>query len=116
VRLEGADGAELRVPHLYSLYQPTEVLGLRETTTLDVAVSAVASLSEVRDRLLDVARIHGDEARVELLSVDTDGAHFRIRVRAEGPEARSTLQLAVATALRQAGIALGRLPSREDAR
>jgi hypothetical protein len=91
------------------------VLGLRETTTLDVSVSPIAALSEVRDRLLDVARIHGDEARVELLSVDSNGAIFRVHVRAEGSEARSTLQLGIATALRQAGIALGRLPSREGA-
>jgi small-conductance mechanosensitive channel len=116
VRLEDAGGAELRVPHLYSLYQPTQVLGLLETTTLDVSVSPIAALSEVRDRLLDVARIHGDDARVELVSVDSEGALFRIHVRAEGSEARSTLQLAVATALRQAGIALGRLPPREGGR
>jgi small-conductance mechanosensitive channel len=115
VRLEDASGAELRVPHLYSLYQPTQVFGLTDTTTLDVSVSPISALSEVRDRLLDVARIHGDGARVELLRVDSEGAIFRIHVRAEGQETRSTLQLAVATALRQGGIALGRLPSREGA-
>lgn len=115
VRLEDTDGAELRVPHLYSLYQPTQVLGLGETTTLDVAVDARAPLGEVRDRLLDVARIHGEGARVDVLSVDAGGAHFRIHLRAEGTEARNALQLAVATALAQAGIALGRLPSREGA-
>jgi small-conductance mechanosensitive channel len=115
VRLEDAAGAELRVPHLYSLYQPTQVLGLTETTTLDISVSPIAALSEVRDRLLDVARIHGDGARVELVRVDSEGALFRIHVRADGQDARSTLQLAVATALRQAGIALGRLPAREGA-
>jgi small-conductance mechanosensitive channel len=115
VRLEDAEGAELRVPHLYSLYQPTQVLGLVETTTLEVSVSPIAALAEVRDRLLDVARIHGDDARVELLRADSEGAVFRIHVRAEGSELRSTLQLAVTTALRQAGVALGRLPSREGA-
>jgi small-conductance mechanosensitive channel len=116
VRLEDAAGAELRVPHLYSLAQPTQVLGLHETTTLDVAVATLSSrLSEVRDRLLDVARVHGEDARVELLSVDSERAHYRIHLRLEGVDARSTLQLAVATALAQAGIALGRLPSREGA-
>jgi small-conductance mechanosensitive channel len=116
VRLEDAAGAELRVPHLYSLAQPTQVLGLHETTTLDVAVATLSSrLSEVRDRLLDVARVHGEDARVELLSVDAEGAHYRIHVRVEGADTRSTLQLAVATALAQAGISLGRLPTREGA-
>jgi hypothetical protein len=114
VRLEDADGAELRIPHLYSLAQPTQVLGLSDTTTLDVAVATLPSrLSEVRDRLLDVSRVHGEDARVEILSVDAERSHFRIHVRVEGRDARSTLQLAVATALAQAGIPLGRLPSRE---
>jgi small-conductance mechanosensitive channel len=114
VRLEDADGAELRVPHLYSLAQPTQVLGLRDTTTLDVAVATLPSrLSEVRDRLLDVARVHGEEARVEILSVDAERSHFRVHVRMDGRDARSTLQLAVASALAQAGVALGRLPPRE---
>jgi hypothetical protein len=114
VRLEGTDGAELRVPHLYSLAQPTQVLGLRDTTTLDVAVVTPSSrLSEVRDLLLDVTRVHGEGARVEILSVDSERSHFRVHVRGEGSDGRSTLQLAVATALTQAGIPLGRLPSRE---
>jgi small-conductance mechanosensitive channel len=114
VRLSDADGAELRVPHLYSLAHPTQVLGQHETTTLDVAVATMSSrLSEVRDRLLDVARVHGESARVEVLSVDAERAHYRIHVHLSGADARSTLQLAVATALAQAGIALGRLPARE---
>jgi small-conductance mechanosensitive channel len=113
IRLEDAGGVELRVPHLYSLYQPTTVLGLRATHMLDIAVAPTARLDDVRALLLQIAGEHGEGEKVELLQVDADRALFRLRVRAEGRDAASTLRLAVFAALAREGVALGRLPLRE---
>jgi hypothetical protein len=67
----------------------------------------------VRALLLQIAGEHGEGEKVELLQVDADRALFRLRVRAEGRDAASTLRLAVFAALAREGVALGRLPLRE---
>ncbi len=109
LRLETADGAEIRVPHLYALYQPMRVVGLRGVVTTELAVAPGARLSDVRDLLLRVAREQGHDAAVELLRVDRDGAAFRVRLHSEARDARSALTLALCVALERGNIALGRL-------
>jgi len=113
VRLEDRDGVEVRVPHLYALYQPTTVLGIRDALVLDVAVASTARLPEIRSLLLRTAEGQGDEVRVDVVSVDAERALFRVYARNDARDARSQLQLAVAAALAREGIALGRLPARE---
>jgi len=113
VRLEDRDGVEVRVPHLYALYQPTTVLGIRDALSLDVAVAPTSRLPEVRSLILRTAEGQGDQAWVDVVSVDAERALFRVSVRNDARDARSQLQLAIASALAREGIALGRLPPRE---
>jgi small-conductance mechanosensitive channel len=112
LRLEDHDRCEVRIPHLYTLKHPTRVLGTSARLSLDVAVSPSARHAEVRELLLRAAVPFGQEARVELLSVDADAARYRIALMADGAGARSDLQLAVFDALAQASIPLGRLGAR----
>ncbi|HEY3594283.1 MAG TPA: mechanosensitive ion channel family protein, partial [Polyangiaceae bacterium] len=111
VRLQDADGCELRVPHLMTLVHPTRVLGSSLAATLDVVVDPAASQAQVRSLLLAVARRFGSPARVELLRLDANGAHYRVVARATTAH-EVDFATAVAEALERDGIALGRTGER----
>jgi small-conductance mechanosensitive channel len=112
VRLEDADRAEVRVPHLYALLHPTRVLGLRPRVGVDIAVAPGVAPSDVQRLLLGVASRYGDDVRVELVSTDAERQLFHVVISSEQRNARSELQLAIASALADAGVALGRLDAR----
>jgi len=112
LRLEDADRAEVRIPHLYVLRQPLRVLGLRARLAVEVAVAAAEKHAEVQGLLLGVATRFGDDARVELLRADVDGVLFRVSLASERQNARSELQLAIVEVLASAHVPLGRLGSR----
>ena len=112
LRLEDADRAEVRIPHLYALRHPTRVLGLRPRIAADIAVGPDAKHTDVQGILLRLASRFGDDARVELLSADSERTLFRLSLASEQRNARSELQLAIVEALASAHVPLGRLGSR----
>jgi len=108
VRLEDADGCEVRVPHLMSLLYPTRTLGPSPAATVDIVVDPRAQQAEVRQLLYDVARRFGSFCRVDLVRLDAGGAHYRVVARGRGLLAtQGDLATAVADALAREGIDLG---------
>jgi hypothetical protein len=108
VRLEDADGCEVRVPHLMSLVHPTRALGPSPAATLDVIVDPRAHQAEVREILFGVARRFGSFCRVDLVRLDADGAHYRVVARGRSVAPEVDLPTAIAEALAREGIDLGR--------
>jgi len=111
LRLEDAERAEVRIPHLYSLRHPTRVIGLRPRFELEIAVSAHAAHADVQNVLLRTAARFADDARVEIMNADVDRTLFRVSFASEQRNARSELQLALLDALAAAQVPLGRLGS-----
>ncbi|HEV8550268.1 MAG TPA: mechanosensitive ion channel domain-containing protein, partial [Polyangiaceae bacterium] len=116
LRLEDADRAEVRIPHLYALRHPTRVLGPRPRFGVEVAVAPGERHADVQGLLLGVASRFGVEARVELVSADVERTLFRVTLGSEQRNARSELQLAIVEALATAQVPLGRLDPRGAAR
>jgi small-conductance mechanosensitive channel len=108
VRLEDGEGCEIRVPHLMSLLHPTRIVGGSPAARLEVTVDPGAPQAQVRALLLDVARRFGSPCQVDLLRLDADGAHYRVVARRSSLAPEADLATAVADALEQDGIGLGR--------
>ncbi|UQA63027.1 mechanosensitive ion channel [Polyangium aurulentum] len=108
VELEGEEGTT-RVPHLYTLVQPTRLLGPEPPVCVDVALGAAAiGQDDVRELLLESAATVGKGARVEVLQIDAEGIHYRVTIRSAALGARGELLSVVAQALAAAEVPLGR--------
>jgi len=109
VRLLEREGSELRVPHLMSLFQPTRVVGKLPLTQVDLTVQGTPETAA--RRVLDAEiRPVGSKVRIQLLSIDSEKASYR--VTAEEPSS-GALEAAIRRAL--ARIASGQIPE-EDVR
>jgi hypothetical protein len=114
VRLEDDLGCQIRVPHLTSLLTPTRVLGSAPVVIIDVVADPLAAQSHVRSVLLGEARRFGTNVTVALVSLDADGAHYRIAARAPASHSDEDLATALAAALSREEVALGRRTSRRS--
>jgi small-conductance mechanosensitive channel len=101
IRLEDPHGAEVRVPHLATLFRPARKLGPVERFRFEVAVSVAEDQARVGNVLLQAAGAHASGARAELVSLDAKGAHWRVT------GIHPDLGARVAAALSDAGISLG---------
>jgi hypothetical protein len=106
VTLEGADGSELRVPHLLALGRATRVIGSVPPVSLDIVIDAREPQARVRERLLELAGPFTTRTKVELVAIDAEGARYR--VTGCGIEGAGDLASTLADALRAENIALGR--------
>lgn len=111
LRLEDERGAEVRVPHLYAFFHPLRILGGAPTIEVDLVVASEADLTDVEQRLLTAARKLTARADVRLIALDADGAHFRVTSVNKATD-RGTLTTALAAALKDANIALGKARGR----
>ena len=102
VQLEDRDGAELRVPHLVAFLHPSRALGAVPRRVLEVVVGSAEDQARVEAVLLEAAGSHASGAQAELISIDAQGARWRVS------GIHSDLGQRVATALRDARIPLGR--------
>ena len=78
LRLEDAWGCEVRVPHLLALWHPTRVVGRSAMVSMVVALDPFVPLAIVRDCLGVVAKSVSVRLKIELVSLDAEGAHYRI--------------------------------------
>jgi small-conductance mechanosensitive channel len=108
VRLLDADGCEVRVPHLLTLVHPTRVIGTRPRVSVVIAAASMHSLEDVQSTLTEAAAELGERVHVELRSADATGTRFRITVSVPHDKTAGDVRFALALALRNAGIALGR--------
>jgi small-conductance mechanosensitive channel len=109
VRLEDENGSEVRVPHLLALIHPTRLLGKRPLRSVELTLApSTAAEDRVRELLTAAAASVGDRPRVELLSLDADGARWQVSTFADGADARTRLYAAIAQGLTEANIPLGR--------
>jgi small-conductance mechanosensitive channel len=106
--LEDAVGCELRVPQLLLLWHPTRVLGSAPMVSVDVVVDSHERPAKVEDALVGATVSTCDRARVDLLSFDADGAHWRVSAVPKYGKGAASLADAIAVAIAEQGIALGR--------
>lgn len=106
--LEDTYGCQVRVPQLLGLWHPSRILGSAPLATIDVVVDPLEPAAEVEEALVGAVLATCERARVELLSLDADGARWRISGVPKRTKGAASLADAVATAIRERGIALGR--------
>jgi hypothetical protein len=112
--LEDDVGCEVRVPQLLGLWHPTRILGSAAMVTLHVAVDPRERPAKVEEALSGAALATCERARVDLMSLDSDGARWRVSGVPKHGEGASSLADAVAQAIADRGIGLGR--ARSDTR
>jgi hypothetical protein len=106
--LEDAVGCEVRVPQLLGLWHPTRILGSAALASIEIAVDARERPAKVEEALVGAAMATCDRARVELVSFDADGARWRVSGVPKHGKGAAALADAVAQAIADRGIALGR--------
>jgi small-conductance mechanosensitive channel len=106
--LEDGMGCEVRIPQILGLWHPTRVLGPGAIATIDVTVAAHERPAEVEEVLVGAAVETCERARVDLLSIDADGARWRVTGVPKHGKGAASLAEAVAQAIADKGIALGR--------
>ena len=106
--LEDAVGCELRVPQLRVLWHPTRILGSAPMVSVEIVVDAHERPAKVEEALVGATVATCDRARVDLLSLDADGARWVVSAVPKYGKGAAALADAVATAITEQGIALGR--------
>lgn len=105
IRLEDAFGCEVRIPHLVGLWHPTRVVGRAPVATVEIVVDAKAPQSKAYDALFAAARGVSARAKVELVSIDADGARYRVSCPDDGAK---NVAVVVTEALLAVDVGLGR--------
>jgi small-conductance mechanosensitive channel len=107
VRLEDAEGSDLRVPHLLQLLHSTRVIGPRMRTTIELSVADQSAAAS--ETLRTAAARIGDRVRVEVVQMEAAAVRYRVSVVSTRLDARNALFFAAADALREAGVPLSGL-------
>ncbi|MET0388424.1 MAG: mechanosensitive ion channel domain-containing protein [Polyangiales bacterium] len=115
VGLRGADGSLYRVPHLRSLVTPLRVLSPEPRLGVELSVSPAVEPDAVMALFMSALRTAdgSEDARVELLAVDANGARYRASVSPRDERTRSELLKQLVSALQRENIALGLGPAPE---
>lgn len=80
IAIEDESGCEVRVPHLLALVHATRVMGASPVVTVELVVDSKASQTRVREVLGETAQKVGSAVKVDLVSIDADGALYRVTV------------------------------------
>jgi small-conductance mechanosensitive channel len=110
--LEDSFGREVRVPQLLGLWHATHVVGSAPLASIEVVVDPRERPAKVEEALVSAALATCERARVDLLSVDADGARWRVSGVPKHAKGAAALADAVVTAIASSGIALGRAGAR----
>jgi hypothetical protein len=106
--LEDAVGCEVRVPQLLGLWHPTRVLGSAPMASIEIVVDPRERPAKVEEVLVRAAVATCDRARVDLLSLDADGARWRVSGVPKHGKGAASLADSLASAIAEQGISLGR--------
>jgi small-conductance mechanosensitive channel len=106
--LEDAVGCEVRVPQLLGLWNPMRVLGTAPMASIEVVVDASTRPALVEEALVGATLATCERARVDLVSLDADGACWRVSAVPKYGKGVAAVGDAVAVAMAERGIALGR--------
>jgi small-conductance mechanosensitive channel len=106
--LEDDDGCAIHVPHLLSLIHPTKVLGRSPPVVVELVVSSASALAHSLELLVEAAARVGAMPRVDVLSLDVDGARVRVSVMTNTTDPKNKLLCTLAEALEANKISLGR--------
>ncbi len=80
VTVEDDTGCEVRIPHLLGLFHPTRIMGASPVVAVELVVDSKASQVRVREILVEAASKIGATPKVDLVSIDLDGALYRVTV------------------------------------
>jgi hypothetical protein len=108
--LEDAFGCEVRVPQLLGLWHPIRVLGSAPLASIEVVVDPRERPAKVEEALVGAVVATCERARVELLSLDADGARWRVSGIPKHAKGAASLADAVARAIADQKIELGHAP------
>ncbi len=106
--LEDSFGCEVRVPQLLGLWHPTRVLGSAPLACIEIVVDPHERPARIEEALVGAAVATCERARVDLVSLDADGARWRVSGIPKHGKGAAALADAVAGAIAGQGIALGR--------
>jgi hypothetical protein len=114
--LEDAVGCEVRIPQLLGLWHPTRILGSGAMATIEVTVDPHERPARVEETLVGAAVATCERARVDLVSLDADGARWRVSGVPKHGKGAASLADAVSEAIAQQGISLGHRVTRAGTR
>lgn len=107
LRVQDRAGAEIRVPHLLTLFRPLKLLGEVPPSTYEVTVDARAQQGKIRKALADAVRRQGRTSQLELVEIEGEIARYRVLGTATPGE--DDLASAIADALTREGLAFRRI-------
>ncbi len=113
--LEDPFGCEVRVPQLLGLWHPTRILGSAPLASIEIVVDPRERPVRIEEALVGAAVATCERARVDLVSLDADGARWRVSGIPKHGKGAAALADAVARAIADAGVALGRAGPRPGA-
>jgi hypothetical protein len=90
------------------LWHPTRVLGSAPIASIEITVDPRERPAKVEETLVGAAVETCDRARVELVSLDSEGAHWRISGIPKHGKGAASLADTVSEAIASRGIVLGR--------
>jgi hypothetical protein len=108
VILEDDVGCEVRIPQLLGLLHPTRVLGSAPLASIEITVDPNERPARVEEALVGAAVATCDRARVDLVSLDADGARWRVSGIPRHGKGAATLADAVVQAIAEQKMAFGR--------
>ncbi|HTM45735.1 MAG TPA: mechanosensitive ion channel domain-containing protein [Polyangiaceae bacterium] len=108
IQLQSPEGTLLRVPHLKTLWTPTEVFGPWPQLVLTVPVAASTPASTAWEALHNAAQELGSNVQVALISADSETLHFRICFNCQDWTQRSQAHAHLLDRLVRANVTLGR--------
>jgi len=113
--LEDEVGCEVRIPQLLGLWHPTRVLGSAPLASIEITVGPHERPARVEETLVGAAVATCDRARVDLVSLDADGARWRVSGIPRHGKGAAALADAVAQAIEEQKMDLGRAGRRKSA-
>lgn len=93
VTMEDAEGSEVRIPYLFTLFRPVTLLGHAPRISIQIAVDRAEASLELCERLLTAITPAGSAPRVEIDRVDATSATLTLSVCSAAPDIRSHLHL-----------------------
>jgi hypothetical protein len=106
--LQDSLGCQVRVPQLLGLWHPTRVLGASPPAAVEIVVDPKTRPAVLESALTSALGARCDRLRLELVSIDADGARWRVSGVPSPDQGMTAMADSLVKAIADAGIALGR--------